>query len=160
MSQWVVLDNCKIIPVLTARKLTREELLNSSERQKRDEFDRNITEKFGTSHRGPDVPLDTTVEYPDLYEDDETPCYDHLPDVNTYDDYNEYVSMEVLLPRDGGVSEPGQIIGRSKDHAGKTSGKQNNNPLLDTRLYDVKFPDGSNEQIHCQQDCHEPIRIC
>ena len=55
--------------------------------------------------------------------------------------------MEVLLPQDGGVSEPGQIIGRSKDHTGMTSGKQNDYPLLDTRLYDVQFPDGSIEKL-------------
>ena len=147
MSQWVLMDNCKIIPMITARKLTQEELLNSSECQKRGKFDRMIAEKFGSSHQGPDVPLDPTVEYPDLYEDDKTPCYNHLPDVNTYANYDEYLSMEVLLPQDEGVSEPGQIIGRSKDHASKTLGKQNNNPLLDTRLYDVQFPDGSIEKL-------------
>ena len=54
------------------RKLTQEELLNSSECQKQDNFDRIITEKFGTSHKGPNVPLGPTAEYPELYDNDET----------------------------------------------------------------------------------------
>ena len=67
--------------------------------------------------------LDPMAEYPEQYEDDETPSYNHFPGVKTYDNYDEYVSMEVLLPKMGEFFEPGQIIGQSNDHAGKTLGK-------------------------------------
>ena len=52
--------------MLTVRKITREELLNSSECQKQDEFDLIITEKFGTSHQGPTyllIPQQSTLNY-------------------------------------------------------------------------------------------------
>ena len=39
MSQWVLNDNMKFIPMLTARKLTLEELLKESEHHKGEELD-------------------------------------------------------------------------------------------------------------------------
>ena len=55
--------------------------------------------------------------------------------------------MEVLLPRYGGVTETGKVIGRSVDKDGNVSGKQHNNPILDMRLYDVQFPDESIDKL-------------
>ena len=40
-----------------------------------------------------------------------------------------------------------KVTGRKRDADGRPIGKQNPNPLLDTRLYEVEFPDGSTEAI-------------
>ena len=45
------------------------------------------------------------------------------------------------------MTEAGKVIGRSVDKNGNVSGKQHNNPILDTRLYDVQFPDGSIKKL-------------
>ena len=51
--------------------------------------------------------------------------------------------MEVLLPQDRGVTKAVKVIGCSVDKDGNVLEKKDNNPILDTRLYEVQFPDGS-----------------
>ena len=56
------------------------------------------------------------------------------------------MTAQVLLPQ-GGEAKKTTAVGRERDHDGKPVGKRHANPLLDTRLYEVKFPDGSAEAI-------------
>ena len=77
MSQWVLNNDMKVIPVLTARKLTKDELLRESERRKREEFDRAVNSKFGSSTKGPSKPID-------LAENNEAyPCLTTIHDMTT-----------------------------------------------------------------------------
>ena len=55
--------------------------------------------------------------------------------------YDSYISSQVMLPR-GDEYKVGQIIRRKRDHDGNPIGKGNHNPILDTRIYEVKFGDG------------------
>ena len=36
-----------------------------------------------------------------------------------------------------------KVVGQSKENNGNIIGKYDNNPMLNTMLYDVKFPDGT-----------------
>ena len=45
------------------------------------------------------------------------------------------------------MTKAGKVIGCSVDKDGKVTGKQHNNPILDTRLYDMQFPDGSIKKV-------------
>jgi hypothetical protein len=47
----------------------------------------------------------------------------------------------------GGEAKKATGVGRKRDHDGRPIGKRHANPLLDTRLYEVEFPDGSTEAI-------------
>jgi len=58
--------------------------------------------------------------------------------------FDEYLSAEVMLPH-GGEPARGKVIARAKDGHGKPLGIRNQNPILDTRCYEVQFPDGSTE---------------
>ena len=51
------------------------------------------------------------------------------------------VNAEVLLPKGEG-SQLARVIHRSVDENGEVIGDHNNNPILNTILYDVEFPDG------------------
>ena len=72
------------------------------------------------------------------------------PHVNS-ETYNESISKEihdnlistpVLLPVSGKIVE-GKIKSRKRSiDCTELIGKENNNPLLDTRIYNVEFPDG------------------
>jgi hypothetical protein len=64
---------------------------------------------------------------------------DYMPDIDTY---NQYISARVLLPR-GDALKKAIIKSRKRDSQGNLIGKHNHNPILDTRVYEVQFPDGS-----------------
>eukprot|EP00956_Cyclotella_meneghiniana_P010587 scaffold14709_cov91-Cyclotella_meneghiniana.AAC.3 len=49
---------------------------------------------------------------------------------------------EVLIPTVHGMEERGKVVRRKRDRDGNPIGTANRNPLLDTRLYEVQFPDG------------------
>jgi hypothetical protein len=72
---------------------------------------------------------------------------DHsMPEADTFLDYDQYINNEVLLPRDGEHMMAARVIQRTKDDNGRAQGTHNNNPILDTRVYDVMFPDGAVKQ--------------
>ena len=57
---------------------------------------------------------------------------------------DQYVGAEVQLSKGNRV-----VIGtvkRRKTNNGLVVGKANSNPILDTRTYDVEFPDGSHAE--------------
>ena len=54
------------------------------------------------------------------------------------------ISAEVILPQ-GDVLVHARVIGRKRDELGNPIGVANSNPILDTQVYDVQFPDGKME---------------
>jgi hypothetical protein len=67
------------------------------------------------------------------------------------DDYtpetlDEYLTAKVLLSH-GGELQRATVRARVKDRDGLPIGRRNPNPLLDTRSYEVEFPDGSTEAV-------------
>jgi hypothetical protein len=53
---------------------------------------------------------------------------------------------EILLPQ-GGELQMAPVCNRVKDRDGNPIGRQNSNPLLDKREYEVEFPDGAIEAL-------------
>ena len=51
------------------------------------------------------------------------------------------MSTQVILPTGDHVLR-GQVESRKRDANGNPVGRANTNPILDTRLYNVEFPDG------------------
>jgi hypothetical protein len=75
-----------------------------------------------------------TFDNPDIKEADEE--FDP-------DSYDGYVNMELLLDRPGAEPELARVTKRLKDKDGKPIGvAHGNNPILDTRLYEVEYKDG------------------
>ena len=88
-----------------------------------------------------------TPEY-EAYEDDdskpvEVPEVDELVESSDYDPegYDGYITAQVLLPK-GDEFKVGTVVRRKVDDRGNPTGRSNENPILDTREYDVKFGDG------------------
>ena len=50
------------------------------------------------------------------------------------------ISAKVLLPHEGKVQK-GKVIGRSYNDDGNLLGEYNTNPLLNSIIYNVEFPD-------------------
>ena len=55
---------------------------------------------------------------------------------------DKYVGVRVLLPCGDNLNE-GVVLNRKRTADGNLlQGKENTNPILDTRVYEVQFPDG------------------
>jgi hypothetical protein len=63
---------------------------------------------------------------------------DFTPDV--YDD--TYLNMELALPCDGAEVQFGRVVKRLRDKDGLPIGTAHDNPILNTRMYEVEFQDG------------------
>ena len=50
--------------------------------------------------------------------------------------------MEVALPRDGEEPELARVVKRLQDKDGIPIRTSNDNPILDSRIYEVEYPDG------------------
>ena len=59
---------------------------------------------------------------------------------------DNYIGAEVLLPI-GDKMVSGSVRRRKRDREGSVFGKANINPILDTRVYEVEFPDGSMSEF-------------
>ena len=57
------------------------------------------------------------------------------------------MNMEVAIDRGDEYPELGKVTKRLKDKDGNPIGTANNNPILDTRIYDIEFQDGHTEAI-------------
>ena len=69
-----------------------------------------------------------------------------MPEVDDYDNYEGYLNAKVLLPQNGEHMRAARVVGRSKDIDGIPIGQYDPNPYMDSRVYDVMFPDGAVEQ--------------
>ena len=80
------------------------------------------------------------------YEDEETGKAHEQPEVDDIPDLDLYLNAEVLLPQDGEYMKAARVIGRATNNDGEPVGMYDSNPILNTRVYDVMFPDGSIQQ--------------
>ena len=134
----------------TVRSLTEDEKMDPDEIEERKAFNKIISKKLG----GPlkigqfkDDPELADMETPSFlpYEDDETkpniqPDMDEM-DEDDPDTYDQYVGATVKLPI-GDKFVAGKVRGRKRELDGSVKGRANPNPILDTRTYEVEFPDG------------------
>jgi len=98
------------------------------------------------------------LEVPDyLQQDDDddvhTPRFDHMEpeaampeaDEMNHEDFDKYISAKVTLPR-GDAFVLGKVIGRKRDAEDNPIGRAHSNPIFDTWLYQVQFPEGQVEE--------------
>jgi hypothetical protein len=72
------------------------------------------------------------------------PDIDNIDDVETVYIYNQYVGAQVIVPI-GDESRYGKFVQRNRSLDGTVKGCANDNTILDTRTYEVKFPDGHSD---------------
>ena len=156
MAQAVLTSKGTIIPRRTMRCLKPSEIHSEVEKRKRQLFDDLIRSKLGDATKLPDkdpIPLDYTP-----YSDDSEADLPQLPDDNDPVDPNnvstfekpitdQLLNAEVHLPQ-GEQIRNARVISRSKDADGNTIGTYDTNPLLNTVVYDVEFPDGAIKEYN------------
>jgi hypothetical protein len=122
------------------------------------ELDTNIQEKIGDKH----LDIDCFAEFPevpevpkDIFIDDEPTSIpaegEELmpPEADEHYSpkaYDQYLTASVLMDR-GGETMLRTVKNRKRDSEGNPVGCSNMNPILDTREYEIEFPDGSIDAL-------------
>ena len=122
------------------------------------QLEADVKSKIGDRLRDGDVPddLQDNLEAPPnyLFDDIDEPNVEPAepeasrPEADDYtpEAYDQYLTAKVLLPH-GGESARATVVARAKDADGVPIGRRNPNPLLDTRLYQVEYDDGSIDTV-------------
>lgn len=100
--------------------------------------------------------FETTFNY-NPEDDDEVrfPWSSELSDLSPYDDTNEkaieemdeYVNTHFQMMNEEGIPILVKVKGRKRDQHGNLVGERNPNPILDTRVFNVEYPDGRMEEV-------------
>ena len=152
MAQWVLKMNGQVVPRRTLRKLRADELAMETEKSKRAEFDAAIKLKYGDSLS---PPRETSPNPQDGGDEASLPFGEVGPQVPEADVLDAtgaplhptsvadtLLNAEVLLPQ-GEDMRLAKVIRRSVGENGRVVGHHSDNPILNTILYDVEFPDGA-----------------
>ena len=148
MSQWIMDIKGNVIPRQTFRKLTPSEIKSPIEEKKRVNFDDEVKSRHGDSINLPEDDINK------LKDDQETVGRidnELIYEVEDHPDLDQYINSIVRLPMNDETISNGIVISRDKRQNGMIYGKYNQNPLLDTRLYNVQFDDGTIKQYTANQ---------
>ena len=105
------------------------------------EEDPDFAEEFNRIFNNPKIPeADQNNEF---YNDAAIPEHEHTPEVFQ----DTYLDIEVALPRDDEGPAFARVTKRLRDANGLPIGMANDNPILDTRLYEVEYLDGHKASL-------------
>ena len=153
MTYMVLPKSCRPIPRTSVFPLSEDDRLLASIAAELAELDESIRSKIG-DHRSDEECLEEFPDVPEIAEDifdDDLPTTEPaegetgMPEADEFyspEAFDQYLTAEVLLDR-GGESKLGIVKSRKRDAEGNPVGRSHTNPLLDSREYEVEFPDGS-----------------
>jgi len=154
MCQWVLKGNGKVVPRRSVRPLNPSEIHSEVEIRKRKVFDGLIERRHGTSINPP-KPMKgepETNEPNDAEDGADIEPAGELPDIEDILDstgkilnqqpmWDNMINAEIILQQ-GDKLQLGKVKRRSIDDSGKTIGTYSDNPILNSIIYEVEFPDG------------------
>jgi hypothetical protein len=164
MSYWILTEAGRVIARTTVQRVTNLELSTVEVQQRCQHYDERVNDILNDENHviphGNDIVLQDWNDYPVDEDPDFVEEFQHVisdqsvpeqddnftPDV--FDD--TYLHMEIALPRGGGDQEDTQfakVVKRLRDKEGRPIGTANENPMLDTREYEVEFLDGHRESL-------------
>ena len=159
MTQWVLKDNGKVVPRRTICHLSTAELslTNETEAERRMQFTTSVRVILGDSISLPAAPSPNPMdEYWELepYGDDiELPLAFLEADIvdaagkpfMAHSLTDTLINAEVLLPLEDSQAIA-RVVRRMVNLEGKLIGEHNNNPLLNTLVYECEFNDGTTRE--------------
>ena len=120
-------------------------MVNPDEIKDPDEFDTATGEKLGTAVSAEYFESDPEIFTLtlDWYEDDEE-HQNHMPEMDdiTPEVMENYIAAEIMISH-GDKAAQGSVRLKERNVEGNTIGRDNSNTILDTRVYEVEFEDGS-----------------
>ena len=164
MSYWILTVTGNVISRTTVQRITNLELSTDEVKANGKDYDRRVAEHMRDENHviaeeggmqlqdWNEFPVeedpDFIEEFQNVVSDPEIPDEDDSFTPDIFDD--TYLNMEIALPRGGGDPEDVQfakVTKRLRDAEGRPIGTVSNNPLLDTREYEVEFLDGHVESM-------------
>ena len=162
MSYWLLTDKCKVISRTTVQRVTNLEMQEDMNKSQAQASDQTIRECINNSAHyiidgGKNEPKDWAthlLDTDDDFQDEFNNVISH-PEVKEADESfmpeamgDTYVSMELALPQ-GDTLEPRhtRVTKRLRDANGILIGTAHDNPILDTRMYEVEFMDGEKSLL-------------
>ena len=164
MSYWILTENGRVISRTTVQRITNLEQGTAEVKDRMTRYNERVSTVLkdanhviqGEGERQlqdwdnytlEDDP-DFAEEFNNLVSDDAIPEADDTFTPDLFDD--TYLNKEVAIARGAGNEEDvqyGKVTKRLRDAEGRPIGTANDNPLLDTREYEVEFMDGHNESL-------------
>ena len=141
-----------VLPRSTVQRVTNLELQTTKVKDLFTQFDKNICDRLKDKDRTYRGSKPNPEDWSDLIDNDKefaeefTNIYNNI-DIPEADDYtpdvleDTYVNIEIALPRDGDGPQFGRVTKRLPDANGLPIGTANDNPIMDTCLYEVEFLD-------------------
>ena len=156
----ILKSNRQVVPRSTIIHLTHDELTNPDQISMTKAFDDNIIQRIGVPATENDFDKDYLT--PTYYNDDNQDAAPDAPSENltpTPEIGDNYLNMELMLPCSGTLAR-GRVIERKRDHEGIVIGRFNENPILDTQEYEVKFEDGDVTKLTANAIAESMYAMC
>ena len=169
MTYYILQKNGTVVSRSTVSRVTDVELMTTNVKTACQEFDRQIADRLRDENHvippdvdaGGDMPRDWTIipeldqgdpdyeqEFQAAMSDPTIPEVDDIKEVTPDTATDPYLNVEIALPRsDDPEWRCGRVVKRAKGIDGEPVGTANDNPMLDTRVYEVEFPDGHLEEL-------------
>ena len=119
----------------------------------------SLTSKIGNHSEPLFNPISPKGIYYDAFDDDpsedsnDLPYGDELMDAKEHeidepylDSLDKYIGAKVIVPGKDAIPVLAEIRGRKRDSTGNPVGVEHPNPILDSRVYELEFPDGRVEE--------------
>ena len=158
MCYHILNQNGKVISRSTVQRVTNLELQDDLVKDTFKKYDAEIDRPLKVPNRGYDGAKPSPEDWTDLMEDDPdfNEEFDRLfsdPNVPEADRYtpevleDTYLNMELALPKDGDEPQFARVTKRLRDAHGLPIGMAHDNPLLDSRIYEVEYADGHKASL-------------
>ena len=149
----ILTQNGTVISRSTVQRVTNLELQERLVTETFVKFDAEIHRRLKADDRGYDGSKPNPKDWADMLDEDPDfkEEFDRLfsdisiPEADEYTPEvleDTYLNMEVALPKDGDSSQFARVTKRLRDAQGIPIGIAHDNPLLDTRIYEVEYLDG------------------
>lgn len=157
MSYWILPSTGKVISCTTVQRLTNLEQSSHEWKLRMNKFEKDIEEKV-INVKDSEVAVGDVPQWNRLSIDDNdeefTRLYKTIVNDETIDDTDSgasadnYINMRVDLSRNGKECiERATVKRRALDVDGRPIGSKHNNPLLDSRVFEVEYDDGTIEAL-------------
>ena len=162
MSYWVLTQKGNVISCTTVSRVTNLEMQIDSTKSRLQEFDTAITDRlndeahiiieggqsqpYDWSNHPFDKDIDFVEEFHSVVSNSEIKEADDEFTPDTYDD--RYLNMELAVTRgDNPNPQYARVTKRLRDADGVPIGMANENPILDSRMYEVEYQDGTKASL-------------
>ena len=140
MSYWVLTQKGNVISCTTISRVTNLEMQIDSTKSCLQEFDTAITDRLN------DEDFDFVEEFHSVVSNSEMKEADEEFTPDTYDD--RYLNMELAVPSgDNPNAQYTKVTKRLRDADGIPIGMANENSILDSRMYEVEYQEGTKASL-------------